>query len=136
MKRHFATAIAALFLATAVDAAEAISTVVPCPDSPQPGISVGGKASKADAQNPWRYPAQARRNREQGTVTLKLLLDDRGAAQRVSLVKGSGSSQLDRVATKAAKSVRFCPMQDDAPISAGVAVVRVTYSLTQMVAQL
>jgi periplasmic protein TonB len=96
-----------------------------------------GTEVRADA-NPWRYPAQARRGREQGTVTLRLVLDDQGGAQRVSLVKGSGSSLLDRSATAAArsKSVRFCPLNGDGPVAAGVAVVNVTYSLTQTVAQL
>ena len=116
--------------------AETVTTVVPCMDSPQPGISVAANPAKHEAINPWRYPALARRNREQGTVTLKLLLDDRGGAERVSLVKGSGSSLLDRSASKGAKSVRFCALQGDAPLSAGVAVVHVTYSLTQTVAQL
>ena len=118
-------------------AACAETMVVPCPTSPQPGISVAAK-SKADAKNPWRYPAQARRSREHGTVTLKLVLDDQGSAQRVMLVKGSGSSILDRSATTAAKSksVRFCPLQGAAPVAAGVAIVNVTYSLTETVAQL
>lgn len=116
--------------------AETVTTVVPCLDSPQPGISVAAKPAKNEAVNPWRYPALARRNREQGTVTLKLMLDDRGGAQRVSLVKGSGSSLLDRSASKGAKSVRYCALKGDAPVSAGVAIVHVTYSLTQTVAQL
>ena len=130
-------AIAALMWGGALFAADDATRVVPCPDSPQPGIGLASKA-KADLQNPWRYPAQARRNREHGTVTLKLTLDDRGKAQRVSLLKGSGSSLLDRSATTAAKStsVRFCPLEGDAPVAAGVAVVNVTYSLTQTLAQL
>ncbi|HWT14304.1 MAG TPA: energy transducer TonB [Patescibacteria group bacterium] len=128
--------LAALLFVGAVGA-ETLTTVVPCPDSPQPGISVAA-ATKTDAQNPWRYPAQARRNREHGTVTLKLVLDEQGAAQRVALVKGSGSSALDRAATAGAKSksVRFCPMHGETPVTAGIAVVNVTYSLTQTVAQL
>lgn len=116
--------------------AETVTSVVPCEDSPQPGISVAAPPLKHEVANPWRYPAQARRNREQGTVTLKLVLDDRGIAERVSLIKGSGSSLLDRSASKAAKAVRFCALQGDAPVNSGVAVVNVTYSLTQAVAQL
>ena len=58
----------------------------------------------------------------------------RGAA----LVKGSGSSALDRSAATAAKSksVRFCPLDGGAPVTSGIAVVHVTYSLTQTIAQL
>jgi protein TonB len=121
----------------AVGAASADTVVVPCPDTPQPGISVAAR-HKADTQNPWRYPAQARRQREHGTVTLRLVLDQNGSAERVSLLKGSGSSILDRSASMAAKSksVRFCPLQGGAPVAAGVAIVNVTYSLTETVAQL
>lgn len=135
MKLLLGGVFALLFVGAA--GAETTTVVVPCPDSPQPAIGLAVKG-KVDAQNPWRYPAQARRNREHGTVTLKLVLDDQGGAQRVSLLKGSGSSTLDRSATTAArsKSVRFCPLEGDAPVAAGVAVVKVTYSLTQTVAQL
>ena len=115
---------------------ESSTTAVPCADSAQPQISVAAQPAKHEAANPWRYPAQARRNREQGTVTLKLMLDDRGTAERVSLVKGSGSSLLDRAASKGAKSVRYCALHGDAPVASGVAIVNVTYSLTQTVAQL
>lgn len=134
--KHVVAGLTALLLIGAASA-ETLTTVVPCPDSPQPGITLATK-SRVDPQHPWRYPAQARRNREHGTVTLKLVLDDQGSAQRVALVKGSGSSVLDRAATAGAKSksVRFCPMHGDTPVSAGVAVVSVTYSLTETVAQL
>lgn len=136
MARVFVVGLAALLFSATAFAADTISSVVPCSNSPQPGISVGRKTTQSDLRNPWRYPAQARRNREQGTVTLKLWLDERGDAQRVSLVAGSGSSQLDRFATRAAKVVRFCSMQRDTPAGAGVAIVHVTYSLRQTVAQL
>jgi protein TonB len=124
---------AALFLA-GVACAETAIEVTPCP---VPRLSTAAPHAEA-AHNPWRYPAQARRNREHGTVSLKLLLDDQGAAQRVSLVKGSGSSALDRAATSAARSeaVRFCPIEGGAPVASGIAVVNVTYVLTERVAQL
>lgn len=112
--------------------AEPVTQVTPCA---APAVT---NAQQGQAPNPWRYPAQARRHREHGTVTLKLVLDDQGAAQRVSLVKGSGSSTLDRSATAAARAdaVRFCPLQGGAPVKSGIAVVNVTYVLTQTVAQL
>lgn len=129
MKRVIGGLAALLFVG--VVSAESATQVAPCAEAAMP-------ASKTDAQNPWRYPAQARRNREHGTVTLKLVLDDRGAAQRVSLVKGSGSSALDRSAAAAAKSdaVRFCPLAGGQPVTSGVAIVQVTYTLTQTIAQL
>lgn len=121
--------IAALLLAGAACAENAIE-VAPC--------AKATPAAATDARDPWRYPAQARRNREHGTVSLKLVLDDQGAARRVSLIKGSGSSTLDRSAAAAAKStsVRFCPVDGGTPVSSGIAVVHVTYVLTERIAQL
>lgn len=135
MKRVIGGLAALLFVGAAC--AESVTQVTPCAPALQATPAVA-TANEAKAQNPWRYPAQARRNREHGTVTLKLVLDDQGTAQRVSLVKGSGSSALDRSATAAAKSdaVRFCPLQGGAPVTSGIAVVNVTYVLTQTVAQL
>ena len=120
--------LAALVIAGAASAETAVE-VAPCTNA---------AGQQAEAHDPWRYPAQARRNREHGTVTLKLVLDEQGAAQRVSLVKGSGSSTLDRSAATAAKSksVRFCPVGGGAPVSSGIAVVNVTYVLTERIAQL
>lgn len=122
--------LAALLFVGAVSAESAVQ-VAPCADA-------SNAVAKTDAPNPWRYPSQARRHREHGTVSLKLVLDDQGAAQRVSLLKGSGSSTLDRSAATAAKSksVRFCPLDGGAPVTSGIAVVHVTYSLTQTIAQL
>lgn len=124
---------AALLFVGAVSAETAIE-VAPCTKATPAATT----EHQADARDPWRYPAQARRNRERGTVSLKLVLDDQGAAQRVSLIKGSGSSTLDRSAAAAAKSksVRFCPVDGGAPVTSGIAVVHVTYSLTRTIARL
>jgi len=121
--------VAALLFAGAACAESAIE-VAPC--------TKAASAAATGARDPWRYPAQARRRREHRTGSLKLVLDDQGAAQRVSLLKGSGSSTLDRSAAAAAKStsVRFCPVDGGAPVTSGIAVVHVTYSLTQTIAQL
>lgn len=126
--------VSALLFVGAACAEPAAVEVAPCPKV----ASAAATELRPDARDPWRYPAQARRNRERGTVSLKLVLDDQGAAQRVSLIKGSGSSTLDRSAAAAAKSksVRFCPVDGGAPVSSGIAVVHVTYSLTRTIARL
>jgi protein TonB len=126
--------VSALLFVGAACAEPAAIEVAPCPKA----ASVATPAAATDARDPWRYPAQARRNREHGTVSLKLVLDDQGAARRVSLIKGSGSSTLDRSAAAAAKStsVRFCPVDGGTPVSSGIAVVHVTYVLTERIAQL
>jgi protein TonB len=61
-------------------------------------------------QNPApRYPLMARRNGEQGTVTLRVLVTREGLPARVSIERSSGSSQLDGAALETVKTWRFVP---------------------------
>jgi protein TonB len=56
-----------------------------------------------------RYPLMARRNGEQGTVTLRVLVTREGQPARVSIERSSGSSQLDGAALETVKTWRFVP---------------------------
>jgi protein TonB len=56
-----------------------------------------------------RYPLIARRNGEQGTVTLRLLVTREGVPVQVSVEKSSGSVHLDGAALDAVKTWRFVP---------------------------
>jgi len=58
---------------------------------------------------PPRYPSVARRNGDQGTVMLKVLVSPEGVPARVELDKSSGSSPLDSAALDAVKAWRFVP---------------------------
>jgi periplasmic protein TonB len=55
------------------------------------------------------YPAAARRNGEEGTVTLRVLVSAEGAPREVALERSSGSSLLDAAALAAVKTWRFTP---------------------------
>lgn len=55
------------------------------------------------------YPQAARRNGEEGTVMLRVLVDPEGAPVQVVLDKSSGSSLLDSAAVDAVRSWRFVP---------------------------
>lgn len=70
-----------------------------------------------------RYPVTARRNGEQGTVTLKVLVTREGFASSVSVEKTSGSAALDQAAADAVRSWRFAPARQGAqPVEAWVLV--------------
>jgi len=70
-----------------------------------------------------RYPVSARRNGEQGIVTLRVLVTREGAAATVNVDKPSGSSALDQAALEAVKSWRFVPARQGAqPVEAWVLV--------------
>jgi protein TonB len=58
---------------------------------------------------PPRYPLIARRNGEQGTVMLKVLVTREGLPSLVSVEKTSGSSHLDQAALDTVKTWRFAP---------------------------
>ncbi|HTO49472.1 MAG TPA: energy transducer TonB [Burkholderiales bacterium] len=55
------------------------------------------------------YPTAARRNGEEGTVTLRVLVSTVGAPREVVLERSSGSSSLDAVALATVKTWRFTP---------------------------
>lgn len=58
---------------------------------------------------PPRYPLTARRNGDEGTVMLRVLVTTEGAAARVELDRTSGSASLDGAALEAVRSWRFVP---------------------------
>lgn len=70
-----------------------------------------------------RYPTVARRNGEQGTVTLRVLVTRDGAPARVTVEQTSGSRHLDAAALDAVKTWRFMPARQGAePVEAWVLV--------------
>jgi protein TonB len=56
-----------------------------------------------------RYPWIARRNGEEGTVTLRVLVTREGLPARVSVERSSGSGHLDSAALETVKTWRFVP---------------------------
>jgi periplasmic protein TonB len=75
------------------------------------------------------YPPSSRRAGEEGTVQLRILVDERGAPREVQVSKGSGFARLDQAAIDAVRKWRFI-----AAISGGQAVtawtqVSVTFRL-------
>lgn len=58
---------------------------------------------------PPRYPQAARRNGDEGTVMLRVLVNPEGAPVQVELDRSSGSSPLDSAAVDAVRNWRFVP---------------------------
>jgi protein TonB len=58
---------------------------------------------------PPAYPAAARRNGEEGTVTLRVLVSAEGSPTRIELERSSGSRLLDAAAIEAVRGWRFQP---------------------------
>ncbi len=79
---------------------------------------------------PPSYPRIARRNGEQGTVTLRVLVSPDGAATQVELERSSGSNALDTAALETVKSWRFTPARRAGDPVAAWVIVPVVFRLT------
>lgn len=70
-----------------------------------------------------RYPLEARRAREQGTVRLKVLVTPDGRVGEIRVLRSSGHDRLDEAALKAVRGWRFAPArQAGTPVAAWVIV--------------
>lgn len=77
-----------------------------------PGLSASGaaltQARYRDTPRP-EYPESARRAGREGTVLLRVLVDDQGRSKQVEINNSSGSDALDRAAAAAIRRWRFYP---------------------------
>lgn len=112
--------------------ASAFSEPKPAPPSPapppvappaKPALAPPAFSASYLRNPPPRYPTAARRNGEQGTVTLRVLVSREGAPARVTVEQTSGSRHLDAAALEAVKAWRFVPArQGTEPVEAWVLV--------------
>ncbi|WP_156679389.1 energy transducer TonB [Sphingomonas profundi] len=58
---------------------------------------------------PPRYPVECRRNKEQGTVVLRLLLGIDGSVADIAVARSSGFDRLDKAALEAVRRWRWSP---------------------------
>jgi len=70
------------------------------------GSGDGERLAYADygANPPPRYPVDARRRNQQGTVTLRVLVGSDGSVERVEIAESSGVESLDAAALEAVRS--------------------------------
>lgn len=76
------------------------------------------------------YPSSSRRAGEEGTVRLKVLVDEKGRPRDVAVAASSGFARLDQAAMEAVRKWRFVAATDGTnPISAWTHV-NITFRLT------
>ncbi len=56
-----------------------------------------------------RYPLESRREKEQGTVRIKVLVSAEGSVDEIKIASSSGSDRLDRAALEAVRRWSFAP---------------------------
>jgi periplasmic protein TonB len=116
--------------AVGADIPEPIAAMAAEPASPATATETPARFRAAYLQNPLpRYPMEARRAGEQGTVTLRVLVSREGAAARVELDKSSGSPHLDAAARETVKAWRFTPARRGADAIESWMVVPVVFRL-------
>jgi protein TonB len=88
------------------------------PASP-PDLGSGGATQALAYASPMqpRYPPASVRAREEGVVTLRVLVDASGVPQRVEIARSSGHARLDASAKESVEHARFRPVMQN-----GVAV--------------
>lgn len=74
-----------------------------------------------------RYPMQALRRGERGTVTVRAQIGPDGVPTSVSVAQGSGSRLLDRAAVDAVRRWRFHPAQANGQPTVGSVMVPISF---------
>lgn len=108
----------------------ATTTVTATTISAPAPISLAGELAVFCPQRaPPAYPQESRHLREQGEVTLRVELDERGRVSAVSIVKSSGSLRLDTAARTAVLTWHCnAAMRDGQPVRA-VAIQSLDFNL-------
>lgn len=76
------------------------------------------------------YPSAARRAGEEGTVRLKVLVDEKGRPKDVAVATSSGFARLDQAAMEAVRKWRFVAATDGTSAVAAWTQVAITFRLT------
>lgn len=85
----------------------------PVPPAPPGPLDAGDLSARMISATPPAYPVECRRRREQGTVTLAVLVGTDGRVDQVSVSGSSGSFRLDRAALAAVRRWRWSPVIRD-----------------------
>lgn len=116
---------------------------VPEPAPPPPVMAVEARPAPARTSaeivnlntrllsaEPPRYPVEARRRRETGTVILLVVVDQHGRVAEISVATSSGVDRLDKAALSAVRRWRWSPMIVDGHPSKVKGLVRIPFELT------
>ena len=75
------------------------------------------------------YPAASRRMGEEGKTVLRVLVNDKGRAERIEVQKSSGSPRLDEAARQAVQRALFKPYTEDGKPVAVFAIIPISFQL-------
>lgn len=105
--------------------------MAPAPSpAPEPALAAQGSPVPVSSPAP-RYPAEAMRRRESGTVLVRVDVGPDGVPTSTSLVQSSRSRSLDRAALDAVRRWRFRPAVVDGRPTVGSVVVPIEFNLAR-----
>ncbi len=78
-----------------------------------------------------RYPSQSRKLREQGLVTLRVLIDEQGRACSIEVESSSGYARLDHAAREAVERAAFRPYVEDGEPRRAVVLIPIEFNLNR-----
>jgi len=78
-----------------------------------------------------KYPEEARRQRQQGVVMIRVTVDSSGRPERVDLAKSSGIRSLDAAALEAVGGWRFAPARTGGIPMTSEVVIPVRFDLSR-----
>lgn len=77
-----------------------------------------------------KYPAASKRMGEEGKSVIRVLINEKGRAERVEVQKSSGSSRLDDAAKQAVMRALFKPYMEDGKPLPVFAIVPINFQLS------
>lgn len=106
----------------------------PAPPAPPAAASAtiqgGDLSAQMVAGKPPRYPIESRRQKEQGTVVLSLIVGTDGRVENIAVAHSSGSSRLDNAARDAVRHWRWRPLVQDGHPMCVKGIVEIPFMLT------
>ena len=108
---------------------------IPAPAPPPPAAAAQPTQAKlvsdvAYVQPPSpRYPPESRRSREQGLVSLRVLIDEAGHARDVRVERSSGFPRLDEAARLAVSRALFRPYVEAGIAQPAIVIIPIEFSL-------
>ncbi|WP_374518423.1 energy transducer TonB [Undibacterium squillarum] len=100
--------------------------------APAAPVSAGPKVvSAVEYLRPPRpeYPAMARRMGEEGKVVMRVLVNDKGQAEKIDIQQSSGSQRLDDAARIAIQRALFKPYFEDGKALAMIATATINFAI-------
>lgn len=104
-------------------------TAPPAPAAPAMPKTISG-VSYINPPRPVYPPLDARMGNE-GTVTLRVLINEKGKAERVEIQKSSGSLRMDDAARDAVMRALFKPYVEDGRATPAFAIVPINFTLNR-----